>query len=63
MPFFKTWEVLDKLNFNLEKFEDFSYEEIAQIQHCQLGTIKSRLSRGRELLLKRLKLFDIKPEN
>ena len=27
MPFFKTWEVLDKLNFNLEKFEDFSYEE------------------------------------
>ena len=43
--------------------KDFSYEEIAQIQHCQLGTIKSRLSRGRELLLKRLKLFDIKPEN
>ena len=43
--------------------KDFSYEEIARIQNCQLGTIKSRLSRGRELLLKRLKLFDIKPEN
>ncbi len=36
-----------------------SYEEIAEIQHCQLGTIKSRLSRGRDLLLKRLRFYDI----
>lgn len=46
----------------LRHLKNFSYEEIAEIQHCQLGTIKSRLSRGRELLLKRLKLFDITPE-
>lgn len=36
-----------------------TYEEIAEIQHCQLGTIKSRLSRGRDLLLKRLRFYDI----
>ena len=34
-------------------------EEIAALQKCQLGTIKSRLSRGRELLLKRLKYYGI----
>ena len=41
---------------------NLAYEEIAERQHCQLGTIKSRLSRGRELLLKRLQVFGITPE-
>jgi RNA polymerase sigma-70 factor (ECF subfamily) len=31
----------------LRDFEDFSYEEIAQIQNCSLGTVKSRVNRGR----------------
>lgn len=45
----------------LRHLKNLSYEEIAKIQKCQLGTIKSRLSRGRDLLLKRLKYFGITP--
>jgi len=46
----------------LRHLNDYSYEEIATQQHCQLGTIKSRLSRGRELLLKKLKNYGISPQ-
>ena len=46
----------------LRHLQNFSYEEIASLQHCQLGTIKSRLSRGRELLLKKLKNYGITPQ-
>ena len=45
----------------LRHLKNLSYEEIARLQKCQLGTIKSRLSRGRDLLLKRLKYFGITP--
>jgi RNA polymerase sigma-70 factor (ECF subfamily) len=34
---------------------DFSYAEVAEIMSCPLGTIRSRLSRGRKLLHKYLK--------
>lgn len=34
--------------------EEFSYEEIAQITRLRLGTVKSRLFRGRKLLQKKL---------
>jgi len=34
---------------------DFSYEEAAEILSCPLGTIRSRLSRGRRLIYKQLK--------
>lgn len=34
--------------------EGFSYEEIAEIVDLQLGTVKSRLHRGRKLLQKKL---------
>lgn len=34
---------------------DFSYAEVAEIMSCPLGTIRSRLSRGRKLLNKYLK--------
>ncbi|MBE6366763.1 MAG: sigma-70 family RNA polymerase sigma factor [Lentisphaerae bacterium] len=43
----------------LRHLQNLPYEEIAQKQHCQLGTIKSRLSRGRDLLLKRLEDYGI----
>ena len=42
---------------------NMAYEEIALRQHCQLGTIKSRLSRGREILLKRLKQYGVTPDD
>jgi len=38
----------------LRDLEDMSYEEIAEITQVSLGTVKSRLTRGREALRKRL---------
>ncbi len=38
----------------LRDIEDFSYEEIAEMTGNSLGTVKSRLVRGREALRKRL---------
>jgi RNA polymerase sigma-70 factor (ECF subfamily) len=33
--------------FMLREIEGRSYEEIAEITHCNLGTVKSRLNRAR----------------
>jgi RNA polymerase sigma-70 factor (ECF subfamily) len=38
----------------LRDLEDMSYEEIAEITQVSLGTVKSRLTRGRDALRKRL---------
>ncbi len=38
----------------LRDIEDLSYEEIAEVMETTLGTVKSRLTRGREALKKRL---------
>lgn len=38
----------------LREFEGLSYEEIAQILNCSLGTIKSRISRARNYLKERI---------
>jgi len=38
----------------LRDLEEMSYEEIAEITDVSLGTVKSRLTRGREALRKRL---------
>ncbi|MDD5095217.1 MAG: sigma-70 family RNA polymerase sigma factor [Dehalococcoidia bacterium] len=50
-----------RLVVTLADLQDFSYEEIAQITHTSLGTVKSRLSRGRanlrDLLLERRELL------
>lgn len=45
----------------LSFLEGFSYQEIAEIADLQLGTVKSRLHRGRKLLQK--KLFDYAVRN
>lgn len=39
----------------LRHFEDFSYEQMAQVLNCSMGTVASRLSRGHRLLADRLK--------
>lgn len=44
----------------LSFLEDFSYQEIADILDLQLGTVKSRLHRGRKLLQKQLYDYAVK---
>ncbi|GAC1644553.1 MAG: RNA polymerase sigma factor RpoE [Acidobacteriaceae bacterium] len=41
----------------LRDIEDLSYEEIAEVLEISIGTVKSRLVRGREALRKRLEPF------
>ena len=44
----------------LSFLEDFSYQEIADILDLQLGTVKSRLHRGRKLLQRQLYDYAVK---
>lgn len=48
----------------LRDLEEMSYEEIAEITEVSLGTVKSRLTRGREALRQRLTAFvrEVGPE-
>lgn len=39
------------------ELEEMSYEEAAQVAGCPIGTIRSRLHRGRALLMAKLELF------
>ncbi len=48
----------------LRDLEEMSYEEIAEVTQVTLGTVKSRLTRGREALRQRLMVYvrDVGPE-
>ncbi len=56
-------EALDQLPFEfrmvtvLSDVEGFSYEEIAEAMECPVGTVRSRLSRARKFLQKKLYAF------
>jgi RNA polymerase sigma-70 factor, ECF subfamily len=39
----------------LRYFDDLSYEQMAEVLHCSMGTVASRLSRGHRILAERLK--------
>jgi len=57
------WRALDGLAEEyrtaliLKEFEEMSYEEMAQLLACPIGTIRSRIHRGREELRKQLKVL------
>jgi RNA polymerase sigma-70 factor (ECF subfamily) len=48
----------------LRDIEDLSYEQIAEITQVSLGTVKSRITRGRDALRKRLNEYvrEVGPE-
>jgi RNA polymerase sigma-70 factor (ECF subfamily) len=45
----------------LRDIEELSYEEIAEVMETSLGTVKSRLMRGRDALRKRLQAYVARP--
>ena len=40
-------------------FDDLSYDEIAEIMSCPVGTVKSRLNQARRMLHERLQALAI----
>ena len=43
----------------LRHVHDMSYEKIAEIQQCKVGTVKSRIARGREILREIMNKFGV----
>jgi RNA polymerase sigma-70 factor (ECF subfamily) len=39
----------------LREIEGLSYEEIAQVMNCPIGTVRSRIFRAREAIAQRLR--------
>ena len=46
----------------LADIEGMSYEEISEAMHCSLGTVRSRLHRGRKLLRSKIDLYSADSE-
>ena len=39
-----------RTTLSLREFDGLSYEEIAKVQNCPIGTVRSRIHKGREIL-------------
>jgi RNA polymerase sigma-70 factor (ECF subfamily) len=46
-----------KMTVVLSDIEGLSYEEISEVMHCSIGTVRSRLHRGRKLLREKLRPY------
>ena len=47
-----------KVALTLREFEGFSYEEIAEVMECPVGTVRSRIFRAREAIEKKIAEID-----
>ena len=47
-----------KVALTLREFEGFSYEEIAEVMECPVGTVRSRIFRAREAIEKKIAAID-----
>ena len=43
----------------LREFDGLSYEEIAEVQNCPIGTVRSRIHKGREILDKTFSKYNM----
>jgi len=48
-----------KVAITLREFEGLSYEEIAEIMECPVGTVRSRIFRAREAIEKKIAAIDL----
>ena len=52
-----------RIAITLRELEGLSYEEIAQVMGCPIGTVRSRIFRAREAIAHRLRpLLDTAPD-
>ena len=47
-----------RIAVTLREFDGLSYEEIAKIMNCPVGTVRSRIFRAREAIEKKIMLMD-----
>jgi RNA polymerase sigma-70 factor (ECF subfamily) len=59
MKFIETIDVETKTAFTLREIEGRSYEEIARVLNCPIGTVRSRIFRARQLILEYMKQENI----
>ena len=48
-----------RTTFSLREFDGLSYEEIAKVQNCPIGTVRSRIHKGREILDKTFSKYNM----
>ena len=48
-----------KTAITLREFDGLSYEEIADVQNCPIGTVRSRIHKGREILDKTFSKYNL----
>jgi len=44
---------------SLREFDGLSYEEIAKVLECPIGTVRSRIHKGREMLDQTFSKYDM----
>ena len=48
-----------RTTLSLREFDGLSYEEIAEVQNCPIGTVRSRIHKGREILNKTFSKYNM----